>query len=128
MAHQRNATIALAQNVAAYVGGVVGPGTATEAQARRTIRRRLAALDDNGRRVTVAFPDHPGGPGGGGPGGGAPGGEQPPATSLVPVAGGEVAVTHVPSPAGLYEVDVFVSNSRLHAGEGGWWLLLAGTS
>jgi signal transduction histidine kinase len=44
------------------------------------------------------------------------------------VSGGQLAVAGVPSPNGPYFVQVYASDAQLHAGEGGWWLLLAAGS
>jgi signal transduction histidine kinase len=141
--HQRNATQATAQRVAAYVGGVVtrngGGSTAT------TLIRRYVTAEADNRTVAVTTPDGttigslpPGAevpgrqPGGGFDGGPSHGGfgfePDGPRSRLVQATGGQLAVAGVPSRSGPYLVQVYASDAQLHAGEGGWWLLLAGVS
>ncbi len=67
-----------------------------------------------------------GGPLGNGPGGG--GGADRAAAQLNPVPGGQVAELTVATTQGPYHIEVFVSDGALHAGEVGWWTLLAGGS
>ena len=67
-----------------------------------------------------------GGPLGNGPGGG--GGADRGAAQLNPVPGGQVAEQTVATTQGPYHIEVFLSDGALHAGEAGWWTLLAGGS
>jgi signal transduction histidine kinase len=63
--------------------------------------------------------DHHGGDGG-------PGGV--PQNNLVSYSGGKLTQLRVPGPEGFSVVRVYASDDKLHAGETGWWLLLAGAS
>jgi signal transduction histidine kinase len=150
---ERTETVAEASNIATFVAGVVGGQSFSSRKTTRAIRQYVAALQDPGRQVAVDLPDGTvigGGPrpvvvpgradgpesggsenGGSGLDGTGPGDgpfHGPPTTSLLPAAGGEVAVAGVPTDAGMYGVRVFVSNAELHEGETGWWLLLGGAS
>jgi signal transduction histidine kinase len=135
---QENRTVTEAATIAAFVGGAVGEHGA--APAATTIRRYLARLPTD-REISVTMPN---GTVVGSARGVAEHPDQhpdhdesghhdgqfgiPPSTRLQRVPGGEVAVAGVPSPAGFYNVQVFASNEQLHAGETGWWALLAGAS
>ena len=51
-----------------------------------------------------------------------------PLRSCNPVPGGQVAELTVATTQGPYHIEVFLSDGALHAGEAGWWALLAGGS
>jgi signal transduction histidine kinase len=81
----------------------------------------------------TAAPSLPTGEGGpfGGPGGSGDNGHDrggPPQTQTASFAGGQLTQLQVPAPGGTDDVRVYASNSELHSGETGWWLLLAGAS
>lgn len=135
---QKTRTVAEAATIAAFVGGAAGErGFAPSAAA---IRRYLERVPGD-RQVSVTTPD-------GTVVGSIPvtdehrqlrpdthGSDQqdgrsgvPPTIRLQSVPGGALALAGVPTPAGLYLVQVFASTDRLHAGETGWWLLLTGGS
>jgi signal transduction histidine kinase len=78
----------------------------------------------DGQQPTGAAPS--GGGYGGGPDGGLGGADQQ--AQLTHVPGGEVAVQTVLLSSGPAQISVFISNSALHSGVVGWWLVLTGGS
>ena len=84
--------------------------------------RVLGTLPPGDRASLPQPPDHEPGDdhGGGGPGG--------PLNQTVGFGGGKLAQLAVPGRDGFSIVRVYASDAKLHDGETGWWLLLAGAS